>query len=90
MHYYSELPDRPMKTCVARWAFWPVLFFVSFLCVERAFSGELQRIGIVSVFDPELMAGGQRGPNWEETYTWLASKNAASVAAATLDTINGR
>ena len=45
-----------MKTRIARWAFLPVLVFVGFLCVERAFSAEPQRIGIVSAFDPELKA----------------------------------
>jgi hypothetical protein len=53
---YSELPDRPMKTCVARWAFLLVLVFIGFLWGERAFSAEVQRIGIVSAFDPELKA----------------------------------
>src|SRR5258708_40051927 len=36
------------------------------------------------------LAGGQRGPNWEETYTRLASRNAALVAAATLNNMVGQ
>jgi adenosylhomocysteine nucleosidase len=55
-HPYSKLPDRPTKTPVARWAFLPVLAFIGFLCVQRALSAELQRIGFVSAFDPELKA----------------------------------
>jgi hypothetical protein len=58
-HPYSKLSDRPTKTPVARWAFLPVLAFIGFLCVQRAFSAELQRIGFVSAFDPELKVYGK-------------------------------
>jgi adenosylhomocysteine nucleosidase len=52
--------------------------------------GYVNRVPVLIIRGISDLAGGQRGPNWEETYTRLASKNAASVAAATLDTIIGR
>jgi adenosylhomocysteine nucleosidase len=51
--------------------------------------GYVNRIPVLIIRGISDLAGGQRGPNWEETYTRLASKNAASVAAATLDKIIG-
>lgn len=52
--------------------------------------GYVNRVPVLIIRGISDLADGQRGPNWEETYTRLASKNAASVAAATLDTIIGR
>src|SRR6266436_3504017 len=49
--------------------------------------GYVDRIPVLIVPGISDLAGGQRGPNWEETYTRLASKNAATVAGATLDKI---
>jgi adenosylhomocysteine nucleosidase len=51
--------------------------------------GYVNRVPVLIIRGISDLAGGQRGPNWEETYTRLASKNAASVAAATLDKIIG-
>jgi hypothetical protein len=95
------------------------LFLSGFFWVENGVAAELQRIGIVSAFDPELeaveeaiipknaktrleevngtlvirgisdLAGGQRGPNWEEIYTRLASRNAALVTAEILNQMAG-
>jgi adenosylhomocysteine nucleosidase len=46
--------------------------------------GYVNRVPVLIIRGISDLAGGQRGPNWEETYTRLASKNAALVAAETL------
>jgi len=52
--------------------------------------GYVNRVPVLIVRGISDLAGGQRGPNWEETYTRLASRNAALVAAATLNKLIGR
>jgi len=52
--------------------------------------GYVDRIPVLIVRGISDLAGGQRGPNWEETYTRLASRNAALVAAATLNKMIGQ
>jgi adenosylhomocysteine nucleosidase len=52
--------------------------------------GYVNRVPILIVRGISDLAGGQRGPNWEETYTRLASRNAALVAAATLNKLIGQ
>lgn len=52
--------------------------------------GYVNRVPVLIVRGISDLAGGQRGPNWEETYTRLASRNAALVAAATLNKMIGQ
>jgi adenosylhomocysteine nucleosidase len=46
--------------------------------------GYVNRVPVLIIRGISDLAGGQRGPNWEERYTQLASRNAALVAAAIL------
>jgi adenosylhomocysteine nucleosidase len=46
--------------------------------------GYINRVSVLIIRGISDLAGGQRGPNWEEIYTRLASRNAALVTAATL------
>ncbi len=52
--------------------------------------GYVNRVPVLIIRGISDLAGGQRGPNWEEIYTRLASRNAALVAATTLNRIVGR
>ena len=49
--------------------------------------GYVNRVPVLIIRGISDLAGGQRGTNWEEIYTQLASRNAALVAAATLNKI---
>jgi adenosylhomocysteine nucleosidase len=46
--------------------------------------GYVNRVPVLIIRGISDLAGGQRGPNWEERYTQLASRNVALVAAAIL------
>jgi nucleoside phosphorylase len=46
--------------------------------------GYINRVPVLIIRGISDSAGGQRGPNWEEIHTRLASRNAALVTAATL------
>ena len=52
--------------------------------------GYVDRIPVLIVRGISDLAGGQHGQNSEETYTRLASRNAALVAAATLNKLIGQ
>jgi adenosylhomocysteine nucleosidase len=52
--------------------------------------GYVNRVPVLIVRGISDLAGGQHGQNSEETYTRLASRNAALVAAATLNKLIGR
>jgi adenosylhomocysteine nucleosidase len=52
--------------------------------------GYVNRVFVLIIRGISDLAGGQRGPNWEEIYTRLASRNAALVTATTLNRIIGR
>jgi adenosylhomocysteine nucleosidase len=52
--------------------------------------GYVNRVPVLIIRGISDLAGGQRGPNWEEIYTRLASRNAALVAAATLNRMIGQ
>jgi adenosylhomocysteine nucleosidase len=52
--------------------------------------GYINRVPVLIVRGISDLAGGQRGPNWEEQYTNLASRNAALVAAGVLRQLNRR
>ncbi len=51
--------------------------------------GYINRVPVLIIRGISDLAGGQRGPNWEEIYTRLASRNAALVTAETLKQMNG-
>jgi adenosylhomocysteine nucleosidase len=52
--------------------------------------GYVNRVPVLIIRGISDLAGGQRGPNWEERYTGLAARNSALVAAAILDQMNSR
>jgi adenosylhomocysteine nucleosidase len=52
--------------------------------------GYVNRVPVLIIRGISDLAGGQRGRNWEENYTRLASRNAALVTAATLNQMAGR
>jgi len=52
--------------------------------------GYVDRIPVLIVRGISDLAGGQHGQNSEETYTRLASRNAALIAAETLKKLIGQ